>query len=137
MVFKIVVYTPMTLLYFRNAELPTGEIVDVIFAPNATNSCNTCIRPVNAVFNKAGHLIVTADATNEIFRVAYNTQLPVITNVEGTEEENQEPTPEPSSTTEPSSTPGISSTPDPSSSGKPFLTALSIFIVAVTMLMNI
>lgn len=34
---------------------------------------------MNAVFNKAGHLIVTADATNEIYRVAYNTELPRIT----------------------------------------------------------
>ena len=93
---------------FRNQGLPTGEIVDVIFAPDARNSCETCIRPVNAVFNKAGHLIVTADATNEIFRVAYNTQLPAITNV------NVE-----------------------SGSNKPFLTTISMFIVTVTILINL
>lgn len=100
-------------IFFRNEELPTGEIVDVIFAPNPRNSCNTCIRPVNAVFNKAGHLIVTADATNEIFRVAYNTQLPVIRNVEGAP---------------PSA---------PSASNKPFLTTISMFIVLVSVLMNL
>lgn len=91
---------------FRNEGLPTGETVDVIFAPDARNDCNTCIRPVNAVFNKAGHLIVTADATNEIFRVAYNTELPVLTNVE-------------------------------SGSNRPFLTTISMFIVALTMLINL
>lgn len=95
---------------FRNEGLPTGETVDVIFAPDARNSCQTCIRPVNAVFNKAGHLIVTADATNEIFRVAYNTELPEITNVEG----------------------GLEG-----GSNKPFLTTISMFIVAVIILINL
>lgn len=100
--------------FFRNEELPTGEIVDVIFAPNPRNSCNECIRPVNAVFNKAGHLIVTADATNEIFRVAYNAQLPIITQIDG------EPAPKPA----------------PSASNKPFLTTISMFVVMVGVLMN-
>jgi len=95
---------------FNKVEgLPTGEIVDVIFAPNTRHDCNTCLRPVNAIFNKAGHLIVTADATNEIFRVAYNTELPVITNVEG----------------------------DISASIRPFLATILMFIVTVSILINL
>lgn len=97
-------------LQFRNAELPTGEVVDVLFAPNPRNSCNTCIRPVNAVFNKAGHLIVTADATNEIFRVVYNAGVPAITNVEG---------------------------PMPSGSNRPFMATILIFIVTIVVLINL
>lgn len=81
----------------------------MIFAPDARDSCNTCIRPVNAIFNKAGHLIVTADATSEIFRVAYNTQLPTITNVEG---------------------------PLPSSSNRPFVAAISTFISLLAVLIT-
>ncbi|KAG4079130.1 hypothetical protein HA402_001101 [Bradysia odoriphaga] len=57
---------------FNNStQLPTGEVTDVIFAPNAVNSCNTCLRPVGAIFNKRGHLIVAADATNEIYKITY------------------------------------------------------------------
>ncbi|KAJ6646156.1 hypothetical protein Bhyg_01367 [Pseudolycoriella hygida] len=62
-------------------ELPTGEVVDVIYSPNATNSCNSCLRAAGATFNKDGHLIVSGDTTNEIFRVAYDTELPVINNI--------------------------------------------------------
>lgn len=65
----------------RAIEEPTGEWIDVIFAPNAVNSCNACIRPAGAIFNRNGHILVTADTTHEIFRVAYNTQLPTIINV--------------------------------------------------------
>ncbi len=66
---------------YRNQELPTGELVDIIYSPNATNSCNSCLRATGVVFNRNGHLIVSGDTTNEIFRVAYNTALPVISNV--------------------------------------------------------
>lgn len=62
-------------------DLPTGEVVDVIYSPNPTNSCNSCLRAAGAIFNKDGHLIVTGDTTNELFRVAYNAELPVISNV--------------------------------------------------------
>lgn len=67
--------------FYREQELPTGDVVDVIYSPDARNSCNSCLRAAGAVFNKNGHLIVTGDTTNEIFRVAYNTELPVISNV--------------------------------------------------------
>lgn len=62
-------------------ELPTGEVVDIIYAPNPTNTCNTCLRPTDAIFNKDGHLIVTGDTTDELFLIAYDTELPVINNV--------------------------------------------------------
>jgi len=66
----------------KQEELPTGEVVDVLYSPNPSNSCNECLRPASAIFNKDGHLIVTADTTNEIFRVAYNiATLPTITYV--------------------------------------------------------
>jgi len=64
--------------FTRDTEVPTGEVTDIIYAPNPTNSCNECLRPVNAIFNKNGHLIVSVDTTGEIFRVAYNTVLPEI-----------------------------------------------------------
>lgn len=57
--------------YSYSTELPTGEVVDVIFAPNAVSYCNTCLRPVGAIFNKKGHLIVAADATSEIYKITY------------------------------------------------------------------
>lgn len=65
----------------RAQEIPTGEFVDIIFSPVAVNSCNTCLRPAGAIFNRNGHVIVTGDTTNEIFRVAHNTQLPLIRHV--------------------------------------------------------
>jgi len=65
----------------RAIEEPTGEVIDVLFSPVATNSCNACLRPAGAVFNRNGHLLVSADTTNEIFRVAHNTQLPIVINV--------------------------------------------------------
>lgn len=66
---------------YREQEIPTGEVIDIIYSPNATNSCNSCLRAAGAIFNKDGHLIVTGDTTNEIFRVAYDSVLPVISNV--------------------------------------------------------
>lgn len=51
--------------------LPTGEEKDIMFTPNV-ESCNNCLRPVNAVFNKQGHLIVSTDTSGEIFRVFYD-----------------------------------------------------------------
>lgn len=73
----------MQFFYSSNSQqqLPTGVVVDVIYSPNPTDNCNECLRAAGAVFNKDGHLIVTGDSTSEIFRVAYNTTLPVITNV--------------------------------------------------------
>ncbi|XP_037042784.1 uncharacterized protein BB_0024-like [Bradysia coprophila] len=65
----------------KDQELPTGELVDVIFSPNSTNSCNSCLRATGVVFNRNGHLLVAGDTTNEIFRVAYDVDLPVITNI--------------------------------------------------------
>jgi len=62
-------------------ETPTGEAIDVIFSPVAQNSCNSCLRPAGAVFNRNGHLLVSADTTHQIFRVAHNTVLPTIINV--------------------------------------------------------
>jgi glucose/arabinose dehydrogenase len=62
-----VVHIPMS----KSAPyLPTGEINDVLYEPD-TIGCNNCLRPVNAVFNRNGHLIVSADATSEIFQVTY------------------------------------------------------------------
>jgi len=65
----------------KELEVPTGEAINLIYSPIAESNCNSCFRPASAIFNKNGHLIVTADTTNEIFRVAYNTTLPVIENV--------------------------------------------------------
>jgi glucose/arabinose dehydrogenase len=65
----------------RATETPTGEVIEVLFSPIATNSCNACLRPAGAAFNRNGHLLVTADTTHEIFRVAHNTVLPTIINV--------------------------------------------------------
>lgn len=65
----------------RATETPTGEAIDVLFSPVAVNSCNSCLRPAGAAFNRNGHLLVSADTTNQLFRVAHNTQLPTIINV--------------------------------------------------------
>lgn len=65
----------------RATETPTGEAIDVLFSPVAVNSCNTCLRPAGAAFNRNGHLLVSADTTNQIFRVAHNTVLPTVINV--------------------------------------------------------
>lgn len=83
LLFIIILSANIILLFSLNSELevPTGDIVDVIYAPNPVNSCNSCLRAAGAVFNKDGHLIVSGDTTNELFRVAYNTELPVISNV--------------------------------------------------------
>lgn len=72
-------YRVVRIPFSKSTLLPTGDILDVIYEPN-TGSCGAaCFRPVNAVFNKDGHLIVSADASNEIFRVAYNATLaPVV-----------------------------------------------------------
>ena len=54
--------------------VPTGEIINVLYEPNP-EACSlriTCFRPVSVVFNTAGHLIISADGSNEIFRVSYN-----------------------------------------------------------------
>ena len=50
--------------------VPTGEIINVLYEPNPSG-CSVCFRPVNLVFNQDGHLIVSADASDEIFRVSY------------------------------------------------------------------
>ncbi len=65
----------------RELYIPTGETINLIYSPVAESSCDSCFRPASAIFNKNGHLIITADTTNEIFRVAYNTTLPTIENV--------------------------------------------------------
>jgi len=51
--------------------LPTGEINDLLYEPNLASCNNNCLRPVNVVFNKNGHLIVSADSSSEIFKVTY------------------------------------------------------------------
>ncbi|CAL8072895.1 unnamed protein product [Orchesella dallaii] len=51
-------------------RLPTGEILDVMYEPDPAG-CGRCFRPVNLVFNKQGHLLVSADASSEIFRITY------------------------------------------------------------------
>lgn len=53
-------------------RLPTGEMLDVIFEPSP-GSCGRCFRPVNAVFDLRGHLMVSTDGSNEIVRVTYAT----------------------------------------------------------------
>ncbi|CAL8072894.1 unnamed protein product [Orchesella dallaii] len=52
-------------------RLPTGEILDVMYEPDPAG-CGRCFRPVNLVFNKQGHLLVSADASSEIFRITYD-----------------------------------------------------------------
>lgn len=79
--YEIIQVKKLHLFTNRETELPTGEVVDIIYSPNATNSCNSCLRAAGAIFNKDGHLIVTGDTTNEIFRVAYDAALPIISNV--------------------------------------------------------
>jgi len=59
--------------------LPTGQIIDILYEPN-TAGCVDCFRPVNAVFNKNGHLIVSADSSAETFKVTYGTQPAPIVN---------------------------------------------------------
>jgi len=51
-------------------KLPTGEILDVMFEPNPAD-CGRCFRPVDLAFDKNGHLMVTADASSEVFRISY------------------------------------------------------------------
>jgi glucose/arabinose dehydrogenase len=55
----------------KETKLPTGEILDVIFEPNPAG-CGRCFRPVNAVFDSRGHLIVSSDASSELIRVTYD-----------------------------------------------------------------
>jgi len=61
---------------------PTGQNINVIYEPNL-NTCLNCLRPVNVVFDLNGRLIVSADSTNEIFRVYYGSQPPPVTGVSG------------------------------------------------------
>ncbi|CAL8072892.1 unnamed protein product [Orchesella dallaii] len=51
-------------------RLPTGEILDVMYEPDPAG-CGRCLQPVNLVFNKQGHLLVSADSSSEIFRITY------------------------------------------------------------------
>ena len=58
---------------------PTRYFEDVIYEPDLEGcELSTCFRPVNAIFDKGGHLIVSVDNTGEIFRVFYNTPPPKI-----------------------------------------------------------
>jgi glucose/arabinose dehydrogenase len=67
---------------FNNAaQTPTGQEIRVLFSTVAQNSCNSCLRPAGSIFNRNGHLLVSADSTHQIFRVAHNTVLPTIINV--------------------------------------------------------
>jgi len=59
---------------------PTGESVNVIYEPNLTSCGNGCFRPVNAVLNAKGHLIVSTDDSNELFKVTYGFPPPPIRN---------------------------------------------------------
>ncbi|KAL1920018.1 uncharacterized protein VTP21DRAFT_1164 [Calcarisporiella thermophila] len=57
---------------------PTGEVLDVWGEENA-GGCGFaagCVRPVSAVFNRKGHLFVTSDASNEVWRIVVDASLP-------------------------------------------------------------
>jgi len=60
--------------------LPTGEILDIIYEPDLATCYErgNCFRPVNAVFNKNGHLIISVDTSDELFKVTYGTPPPTI-----------------------------------------------------------
>jgi len=52
-------------------KFPTGEIITIIHEPNTTFCSFNCFRPVNAIFNNNGHLIISDATNNEILRVTY------------------------------------------------------------------
>jgi len=51
---------------------PTGFMLDVIYEPDTAGCGNSCLRPVNAIFDLKGHLYVSADSSGEIFKVTYD-----------------------------------------------------------------
>ncbi|KAL1920019.1 uncharacterized protein VTP21DRAFT_1165 [Calcarisporiella thermophila] len=57
---------------------PTGEVLDVWGEsnPEECNSSAKCVRPVSAVFNRKGHLFVTSDDSNEVWRIVVDASLP-------------------------------------------------------------
>lgn len=51
---------------------PNGEEFNIIYeTPVATCYIRNCFRPVNAVFNNNGHLLISDDAHGEIIKVTY------------------------------------------------------------------
>jgi glucose/arabinose dehydrogenase len=71
-------YRVAWLPFDRATNEPTGANFNVIFEQNT--GCSSCFRPVNAVFTHQGHLIVSADATNQIYRIFYDATPPTIRN---------------------------------------------------------
>ena len=66
-----------TLFHFdKKSRLPTGESIDIIFDSSSTKKT---FRPSGAIFNKAGHLFITSDQSNEVFRVYYDLIPPIVT----------------------------------------------------------
>jgi len=60
----------------KTTNLPTGEEMYVIYEPDV--GCNNCFRPVNAIFDLKGHLIVSSYFNNALFRVYYGTPPPPV-----------------------------------------------------------
>lgn len=50
---------------------PTGEVVNIIYDADVPTCGRECFRPVSVTFNNQGHLIVSSDDSNELFRVKY------------------------------------------------------------------
>lgn len=71
-------YRVALITFDKTSGNPTGEYTDIIFEPNKLTCLGTCFRPVNAVFDKKGHLLISADESNEIFRVYYDSEPPQI-----------------------------------------------------------
>jgi len=54
-------------------HVPTGEMIDIIYEGDTTACYGTpCFRPVNGIFNRKGHLIISDDENDAIIRVIYD-----------------------------------------------------------------
>lgn len=68
-------YRVVRLPFDLETGLPTGEIIDIIFEPDMNNcqqQAQRCFRPVNAIFDHNGHMIVSSDESGDLIRVTYD-----------------------------------------------------------------
>jgi len=68
--YKVVQY-----VFDKTTLMPTGETLDILFDQNLENPG---LRPVNVVFDRDGHMIVTSDSSNDIIRVYHAQQPPTL-----------------------------------------------------------
>jgi len=64
-------YNVVRYFFDKLSLMPTGQSEQVLYTNNVANCGNECHRPVNAVFNARGHLVISADSNHEVVIVYY------------------------------------------------------------------